>query len=327
MAHPPVLGLRTASTYVRLAFLCVLLAAAAFVPAAAEAVPAAWSKARGLCEAGKVEEGWRALVQAEKAAGKKPLPAEYWRDVLACASRATLPANAARAGKMLDAQKQATPEDRALVAKARASVRVPEGDVVIPPEQAWIVHPKKDGFLLVNTPCGFAFTPRQDRPLLPPVQQRGCSVRTWAPPYKGKTGEQRPSIVVIARAALPDEKLEDYAKLILPAPTWKPAKLDGVRCPAARCVVHGARIPGLYGPDGDSVRFAVAFERTEPEFPGLALEDPGPRETIPGSRTAGPAFGRFRGTIHYIVMFDSAASIAEKAKGDYRRFLADLKVE
>jgi hypothetical protein len=274
-----------------------------------------------------VEEGWRVLVQAEKAAGKKPLPAEYWRDVLACASRASLPANAARAGKMLDLHKQATPGDRALVAKARAAVRAPERDAVIPPERAWIVRPRKDGFVLVSMPCGFAITPRQDRPLLSPVQQRGCSVRTWAPPQKGKAGAQRPSIIVMARAALPDEKLEDYAKLILPAPTWKPAKLEGVRCPAARCVTYGARIPGLYGPDGDSVRSAIAFERAEPEFPGLALEDPGPTEPFPNAVAGGPAFGRFRGTIHYIVMFDSAASIAEKAKADYRRFLADLKVE
>jgi hypothetical protein len=260
----------------------------------------------------------------EKAAGKKPLPAAYWRDVLACASRAGLPANALRAGKMLEDQKQATAEDRALIAKARTARPVPERDGVVAPDEAWVVRARKGGFVLVSPPCGFALTPRQDHPFLAPVQQRGCSVRTWAPPHPGKAGEQRANISVLARAALPTEKLEDYMSLILP--TWKPAKLANIRCPGARCVTYGTRIPGLYGKDGDSVRFAVGFERTEPEFPGLAFEDPGPTvHPKPGSEAR--TYARFRGTIHYIVMLDGAASIAEQAKADLRRFLAELQVE
>lgn len=324
MAHRSLSGLPTAASLVRIALAVSLSSSAAPARAADEATPAAWSRARSLCDAGKHEEAWRALGQVEKAAGKKALPAAYWRDVLACASRARLPANALRAGKMLEDQKQATAEDRALLEKVRASVRVPERDAVIPPEEAWIVREREGGFVLVNQPCGFALSPRQDHPFLTPVQQRACSVRTWAPPHRGKAGEQRASIIVLARAALPGEKVEDYMRLVLP--DWKPAKLENVRCPGARCVTWGFRIPGLYGKEGESVRYAVGFERGEPEFPGLALEDPSPRvKAKPGED--GPTFGRFRGTIHYIVMFDSAASIAEKAKGDYRRFLAELQVE
>lgn len=324
MALPPRSGRKTISWFVRFALVSTLCAAAPAARAAPEPAPAAWTKARSLCDAGKLEEGWKALVQLEKAAGKKPLPAAYWREVLGCATKAEMPANALRAGKMLEDQKQATADDRAFVAKARAGIREPQPDATISPEEAWIVHPRKDGVLLVSRPCGFAFDPRKDAPFLPPVQKRGCSVRTWLPPLKGKAGEQRPSAAVLSRIAGHDEKLEDYVAQIMP--TWKPAKLDGFRCPGARCITFGNRIPGIYGKDGDGVGLAVAFEREEPAFPGLALEDPSPRLRRKGSE-ASPVYGRFRGKLYYLVWFDSAASVAERAKPGYRKFLADLRVE
>lgn len=316
-------GRKTVSWFVRSALVSALLAAAPGARAAGEATPAAWTKARSLCDAGKLEEGWKALVQLERSAGKQPLPAAYWREVLACASKANLPANALRAGKKLDALKQATAEDRTAVAKMRAAVRVPEPEAVIPAEEAWIVRPRGNGVLLVNGPCGFAFEPRNDHPFLPHVQQRACSVRTWTPPLKGKGGELRPGVIVLARVAKAGEKLEDYAALMMP--TWKPARFDGFKCPGARCLTFGTRHKGVYGKDGDGVGLAVAFERDEPEFPGLLFEDPGP--TVARKPGAPPVFGRFRGKIHYLVMFDSAATIAERAKPDYRKFLADLRVE
>ncbi len=316
-------GRKTVPWLVRSALLSALVAAGPAARAAGEATPAAWTRARSLCDAGKLEEGWKALVQLEKAAGEKPLPAAYWREVLACASKANLPANALRAGQKLEAAKQATAQDRAVVAKARAAVRVPEPEAVIPAEEAWIVRPRGKGVLLVNGPCGFAFEPRDDQPFLPHVQQRACSVRTWTPALKGKTGALRPGVIVLARVAKPGERLEDYAAQMMP--TWKPAKLDGLRCPAARCLTYGVRHPGVHGKDGDGVGLAVAFERDEPEFPGLAFEDPGP--TVARPPGAAPVFGRFRGKIHYLVMFDSAATVAERAKADYRKFLAALRVE
>jgi len=323
MTHSTLSGRKTVSWFVRFALVSALVAAAPAARAAGEATPAAWTKARSLCDAGKLEEGWKALVQLERSAGNKPLPAAYWREVLACASKATLPAHAARAGKKLEELKQATAEDRALVAKARAAVRVPAPDAAIPAEEAWIVRPRGNNVLLVNGPCGFAFEPRGDHPFLPAVQQRACSVRTWTPPLKGKGGELRPGVVVLARVAKPNEKLEDYAAQMMP--TWKPAKLDGFRCPGARCLTYANRLPGVYGKDGDGVGLAVAFAREQPEFPGLMFEDPGP--TVRRRPGAPPVFTRFPGTIYYLLMFDSAATISERAKADYRRFLADLRVE
>jgi hypothetical protein len=316
-------GRQTVSWFVRSALVAALVAAAPAVRAAGEATPAAWTKARSLCDAGKLEEGWKALVQIEKSAGKQPLPAAYWREVLACASKANLPANALRAGKKLEALNQATAEDRAAVAKQRAAVRVPEPEALIPADEAWIVRPRGKGVLLVNGPCGFAFEPRNDEPFLPHVQQRACSVRTWTRPLKGKSGELRPGVIVLARVAKPGEKLEDYAARMMP--TWKPARFDGFRCPAARCLTYGNRVPGIHGKDGDGVGLAVAFERAEPEFPGLLFEDPGP--AVARKPGAAPVHGRFRGTIHYLVMFDSPATLAERAKADYRTFLAGLRVE
>lgn len=324
MTPPSLSGRKTISWFVRFALVSSLCAAAPATRAVAEPTPAAWSKAKSLCASGKTEEGWRALVQIEKASGKKPLPAAYWREVLLCASKASLPANALRAGKRLEDLKQATAEDRALVAKVRASVKVPNPEAAIPAEEAWIVRQRKGGAEFVNGPCGFAFAPRNDEPLLPMVQQRACSVRTWTPALKGKAGEQRPSVVVLARAAGPDERLEGYLAQVMPS--WKPARFDGFRCPGARCLTFGNRIPGIYGKDGDGVGLAVAFERNEPEFPGLAFEDPGPTVKRHGV-DAGPVYARFRGKIFYVVMFDSAASVAERAKADYRKFLADLRVE
>jgi hypothetical protein len=316
-------GRTTVSWFVRFALVSALVVVAPVVHAAAEVSPAAWTRARSLCDAGKAEEGWKALVKIEKAAGKKPLPAAYWREVLACAGKANLPANALRAGKKLEALKQATAEDRGAVAKLQAAVRVPAPEAVIPAEEAWIVRPRGSGVLLVNGPCGFALEPRNDEPFLPHVQQRACSVRTWTRPLKGKAGELRPGVIVLARVAKPGEKLEDYAAQMMP--TWKPARLEGFRCPAARCLTYGNRVPGIHGKDGDGVGLAVAFERDEPEFPGLLFEDPGP--TVARRPGAPPVFGRFRGKIHYLVMFDSPATIAERARPDYRKFLADLRVE
>jgi hypothetical protein len=318
-------GRKTATWLVGLGVLSLLVGPAASRAAsgAGTTSPAAWSQGTKLCDAGKLEEGWRALAHLEKSAGNEPLPAAYWRDVLGCALKASMPAHALRAGKMLEDQKATTDADRALVEKARAAVRPPDPAAFVAPGEAWVVRKKADGkVLLASTPCGFAFTPHAEPPQLPPAQRAACSVRIFGAAHPGKSGPLQASIIVMARVAGATEKPEDYAAQVMP--TWKAAKVDGLRCPGARCIGYSNTIPGIYGKDGDGVGLAIAFEREQPEFPGLALEQPLPAVKAPDASTP---LGRYPGRMLFVVQLDSAASVAGPARAELQRFLSGLVVE
>ncbi|MGA9671270.1 MAG: hypothetical protein WBQ94_18815, partial [Terracidiphilus sp.] len=76
----------------------------------------------------------------------------------------------------------------------------------------------------------------------------------------------------------------------------------------------------------------VAFEREQPEFPGLVFESPqrlpassgqeGPRAYHPNQIQQ-----RIPGKLYYLVLLDTAASIEEPAMKDFDFFLQNLIVE
>ena len=90
--------------------------------------------------------------------------------------------------------------------------------------------------------------------------------------------------------------------------------------------------PGMYGKDGDGRGRFVAFERDQPEFPGLIFESP--MELPKSDDKSGVQYyrpdqiqQRIPGKLYYLVMLDTAASIEAPATKDFDFFLDNLTVE
>jgi hypothetical protein len=90
--------------------------------------------------------------------------------------------------------------------------------------------------------------------------------------------------------------------------------------------------PEMYGKDGDGHGRIVAFERDQPEYPGLIFESPAEfpkQDAKPGTQVFRPnqVQQRIPGKLYYLVMLDTAASIEAPAMKDFDFFLQNLTVE
>jgi hypothetical protein len=149
--------------------------------------------------------------------------------------------------------------------------------------------------------------------------------------YKAKTGKLYPTILVMVKQADKNESLQDmldkYAKKEDNLKPFIPS-----RCPAVRCISLVATQTGMYGKDGDGRARFIAFERNQPEFPGLIFEHP---YEIPKSEgKEGLSYyrpnqtqQRIPGKLYYLILLDTAASIEEPAIKDLDFFLSNLTVE
>jgi hypothetical protein len=151
-----------------------------------------------------------------------------------------------------------------------------------------------------------------------------------AGPYPGKTGQVFPNLLVIARPPKPGEGLADFLNA---------AQTNGLgsksanppACPAKECLAVEGALPGAYKKEGDGLVTVVVFKREEPSYPGLTFEEPENLPKTEGNGThyfvADERIGRLPGTLYYLVMLDTAASVKASAQHAYSDFLKSLRVE
>lgn len=289
-----------------------------------------WFLGMSLCVTTSNQEAMAHLQAAEARAGRKALPADYWRQVLFCAGVSGMPAHAVRAGRELDRQGLATPLDKDMAGRARKLLEDPDPATEIPRDKAWGLTSIGGKEALASRTCGFAFEldPKREWSALP-VKNGTCVAHGSLGSFPGKRGIVIPSVLIMARPAREGETADAFASSL--EYLADRVAVDGFPCPSQVCRSFEVRHPEAYAPEGGGVVVAVIFEREEPETRGLALESARPPRPDALGKVQYfrplPRLVRFRGRLFYLVLLDTAKSVAESAEADYRRFLAGLVVE
>lgn len=284
------------------------------------------------CEAAQLKQGTDKLLSLEQAFPWKQLPYDFWDDYLFCANLADMPAHALRAGdRAIELGAPASDTRSFLMEAARKRFKVPDPLGTYPIKEVWDSDERDSGASFFwNSMFGFGFVSKGDWKLqLPDVQKGVCAAVIHIGPYHGKVGDVFPEIVVIVRQPKQGETLQDFITTISSDQSAEPSAAPG--CPFPGCLGAELVRPGMYKAEGNGHFVIFAFRRDQPEYPGLLFEEPsaptptknsGVQYFRPVSR-----FKRLQGTLYYFVGLDTAASVLQEAKRDYKSFLKTLQVE
>jgi tetratricopeptide (TPR) repeat protein len=136
------------------------------------------------------------------------------------------------------------------------------------------------------------------------------------PRIKGKSGNEVGfTIAVLMKVADESDNLESYLNIFTSKSPNKTKKVFSNKY--EKIVAYEIIDPSLYPEMGGSHLYVIGIERTEPQYPGLVLENP---MNFPNGNSQGVTYyrandskNRFRGKIFYAIIFDSCEDIFEKS--------------
>lgn len=291
---------------------------------------AEWLLAGSYCHGNRAADGLPHLERAVAAARGRALPAGYWHDALFCGLATFMPVHQVRAARALDDLGALTSIERRWASSAEDLLVSPLlGEEYGKDRAVSFENVSATRVAVTVVPCGLRFVIDGAQRLgIQPVRNGTCFVQTIPGPFPGRTGDVSPGIVLLARAAVPEEPFEAFIDRLMPAERRAPAK--DLPCPAARCTSYELHDPAQYPDEGGGLALVVAFEREAPAFPGLLLERPAtPRSDKPGVNVyrLEKRLIRYPGKLRYYVLLDTAESVAPAARAELARFLAELLVE
>jgi hypothetical protein len=198
-------------------------------------------------------------------------------------------------------------------------------------KEAWYSLPQGDDWQFTSTACGLRVRVHGDWKTRQLALQNGTCVAYFGTgPYQATVDKLSPGILVMVKRPEPGQSLEDYLKLLTTKYTVQTIAADN--CPASRCLAGRVEQADTYGKNGGQAGRILAFERDEPEFPGLAFE--APQSPPVQNDTAGPqafrpaqSLQRIPGKLYYVVLLDVAASIQEPGLKDYEFVVKNLMAE
>ncbi len=304
-----------------------------------------WFLGIHICQADSPKEGMAKLLAVEGQHSPKELSFGFWDDYIECGVIANVPVHVIRAGEYV-ARSEAPPSKRrdALVEIARKRLTDADPNAAYPVEDVWSRDENGSDNIFKNRMFGLSFKmPSTWKISLSKIAGGVSMARIQVGPYETPTGNIIPNILVVSRRANPGESLADFLKSaagnVFGASTNTPVEASD--CPAAECLAVVSVKPALYGKAGDGHATMTVFGRTEPDFPGLILEepasfpssDPKPSPTEPSEKGkvtyyhASVRFHRLHGAIYYMILLDTASSVFDRAKADYAAFLKNVVVE
>lgn len=290
-----------------------------------------WFLANHQCQSRLTDKGMEAFLSVESRLPWKQLPADFWNDYIACAILTNMPAHALRAGDYMDQLKTPPSEYRdELMNIARKRLTPSDASATYPAKEVWEVSGDNKRPVFTSFLCGLSFGAMGTwRLSLADVKNGQCVAQFETGPYPSKAGDVIPNILVLVRQAREGESLEEFLKKFMNFPS--PKSVNIARCPAEHCLAVESVVPNFYKAAGDGQVIMVAFQRTEPSFPGLVFEKPWALPQGEAGKTSyyrpTTRLTRLRGTLYYLVTMDTASSVKDNAKSDFDNLLLDLKAE
>jgi hypothetical protein len=291
-----------------------------------------WFHADLLCQTKETGAGALEFLALETAHPWDQLPAGFWVNYMYCATVTNMPAHVLRAATYLERLHAPGSETRTFLAENAAK----RFDAFDPSKkydakETWQAIDSGDVTGFTSTLCGVRFNAASKWQVAQLGYGNGSCVAVFSTgPYEATTRDLRPSVLLLVQRPAEGETLKDYVEKFRKNGTYE--AFVPSRCPTDTCIALSGIQPGMYKADGDGHGHFLAFERAQPEFPGLIFESPiGVPET---DAKEGPQFfrpghiqQRIPGKLFYLVLVDMAASIEAPAMADYDLFLKNLVVE
>jgi hypothetical protein len=295
-------------------------------------VRAAWFRASLLCQTSEPKAGADQFLSIESSHPWNHLPAAFWDDYMECATVTAMAAHALRAADHLNHLHARNSNMRGFLTEA-ALKRFDAFDPAktYEPRDVWTTNNSGKAIEFTSTTCGVRLR-ASDTWKVEDLSFRkgGCVAYFSTGPYRGTKHPLQPGIMMMVKAAGVDESLEEFAGRFSAKGIFVP--FPAARCPAEQCISLKGVQPGMYGEEGDGHGRVLAFERSQPDYPGLLFESPWelPKpDGASGAKTYRPyqIKARIPGKLYYLVVLDTAASTEEPATADLDQFLRDLVVE
>lgn len=131
------------------------------------------------------------------------------------------------------------------------------------------------------------------------------------------------SMLVMAKLAAEGQSLQQYMDGFTKGKKIKPVSLNVGAI--NNCMAYEITDPAIYADMGGSHNYAIAFERTEPEFAGMLLENP---MAIPKSNNTNVAYYRapqrylrVKDKIYYLIVLDTCEDIHDQSLAVFKDFL------
>lgn len=295
-------------------------------------VRAPWFQATLRCQTTQPKTGADEFLSIENSQPWDQLPTAFWDDYMECATVTNMPAHILRASYHLEKLHAPSSEMRRFlleIASKRFDAFDPKKNYET--KDAWYSNTVGQNWDYTCTSCGLRFRARGDWSIDRLELTNGSGVAVIGTgPYQAAVHKLHPNILVLIQQPKAGETLKDYAKKFMKDGSFE--SFIPSRCPASLCIAMKADQPGMYGKDGDGHGRVIAFERDQPDFPGLIFEDPmeiSKPETTEKITYYRPnqTKQRIPGKLYYLILLDTAASIEEPAIKDLDFFMENLTVE
>ena len=306
----------------------------AFIAAKPRDVRGPWFRAGFVCQTDKPSTGAEEFLAIEAGHKREELPRAFWSDYATCLLVVNMPAHALRAIGQMEQGGAELPE-RIEAYKGIAEKRFDAVDLSKDYEAkaAWSAGKDGDETVFWSTACGISLEAHGGWEVQQLLLQKGKCVAIFGTgPYKAKVGKLSPTIMVMVQRAASGQTLSDF--LQQRAGKFQTAPETSIACPVAGCVGVKVTQEGMYGKNGGLSGRAFAFERDEPEVPGVLFESPmspteNEKDMKPGMNyfRADQVLRRMPGKLYYLVLLDVAEAIEEPGVKDLEFFLKGLKVE
>ena len=288
-----------------------------------------WFLADHQCETTEyLKQGMESMLSLGDAAPSNALPIAFWEDYINCAGETMMPAHALRASSNLDPQARGNTLMNAVLGKVRANASSAK---TYKPEELWITYDIPNGVQFRTYACGMSFElPQGWKPKFFPIKDGKCAVQIELPPIKGNDGDWTPNIFLLVMPPAGNEKFDDFAaKFETRGVKQESAELAAL-CPVAKCVSVDMFDTKTYPTAGGGHGWILMFQRGQPLNPGIALETepvPPPAHGDGGFFHPPDYLFRFPGTLNYVILLDTAASILPQAKLEFSQFVKTLRVD
>jgi hypothetical protein len=290
-----------------------------------------WFEAALVCQTPQTKKGMDAFLAIESKLSWEKLPVGFWGDYISCATVTAMPVHAIRASaylEKLDPGRSDYPDSLLQVAKKR--IKAPDVSKTYSEKEVWSAEVSNIQAQFTNTMAGLRFAVPGDWKLrFFEIQQGQTLVQINIPAFHISSGDVSPSILVIVRPAKPGETLEDSVEALMKYPSSQPINIS--HCPSESCLSIRGTEPGTYGDQGDGNAIITAFQRKEPNYPGIKFEEPlalpEPKEGQPQYFRPSESIGRISGTLYYLVLLDTASSARQQTEKAFDEFLKNIQVE
>jgi hypothetical protein len=292
----------------------------------------AWFLGLHHCQSDQIKVGMAQLLAVESQIPWQQLPVDFWNDYISCSTISMMPAHTLRAVDRAVHLGASPASYYSLVDTAQKRYKSTDSVTTYSAHETWQATHEGKVVHFTSQLCGMAFSAHENWHMdIGDVSKGTCLATTETGPYPSKTGQGVPTLLVMTRAAKPQETLEDFVlSFVKKYPTAHP--ITAPSCPSEKCVGYEIVTDTTYKPEGGGHFLVVGFAGQPPDFPGLLFEKP---DEPPKSKPGDPVtyyhpiekLHRLPGVLYSVVELDSNESIFEKASADFQDLLRSVQLD